>query len=142
MVCAVSYTFTVKPLQPPMTTVKPLPYIHHFIWIPSNCPYNTIVTIFYLPKPTISIAEPIKVCPVIDGFRERSLYTSHYIHAISRCDKAQECNITQNTPKYSTYCLQLYPVTGFEVQSNASTTRHPPGKYQRGHLSFFSCYIN
>ena len=35
----------------------PLPYI----WVPNNCPYNAIVTLFSLPKLTTSLNGPFKV---------------------------------------------------------------------------------
>ena len=44
----------------PHCTARPLPDIHHFIWVPTNGRYNTIVPIVELRKPTNSINGPFK----------------------------------------------------------------------------------
>ena len=62
-------TYTVKPLASHICK-STTPYIDHFIWVPNNGPYNTIIMIFKFPKLTTSLNEPLKVGPMVGRIRE------------------------------------------------------------------------
>ena len=73
-ICVIQYNLYLT-----TSTYRPLSYVVHFILVPNDCPCNTIVLIFLLPKPTSSLNGPFKVGPMVCRFIEVLLHLSYWV---------------------------------------------------------------